>query len=225
MGSVRILASCQRSTRLSRRVPSAPLSPKPFPHRGSASVRGTIRGSRFQISFTALYVRIEPCNGQPRTKDWLNADLGSRQSSVAVLFIWQEYMQETTKKHYWLYVLRLEGNRYYVGITARKDPHERITEHMHGFYSAQWVKKYKPIEPVEIIGLGDITQAEAEQQELKRTLQYMKKYGLQSTRGGELNYSGRYFKVGSRFVRDSEMGAIGVVLVLMLALLVQLIKF
>ncbi len=56
-------------------------------------------------------------------------------------------------KHYWLYVLRLEQNKYYVGITSRLDPQTRINEHMGGFYSAQWVKKYKPIEAAEVIAM------------------------------------------------------------------------
>jgi len=99
-------------------------------------------------------------------------------------------------KHYWLYVLRLEQGKYYVGQTSGKDPNRRIQQHMNGFYSAQWVKKYKPIEPIEKIDLGIITKAEADDLENHRTLQYMKKYSYQNVRGGKYRYSGKYAKIG-----------------------------
>jgi predicted GIY-YIG superfamily endonuclease len=107
-------------------------------------------------------------------------------------------------KHYWLYTLRLEQGKYYIGRTSRADPNMRIQEHFNGFYSAQWVKKYKPIEAVEIINIGNIDAEEAERQELHRTLQYMKRYGLQNVRGGKLNYSGQYVKVGVWFWRKED---------------------
>jgi predicted GIY-YIG superfamily endonuclease len=110
----------------------------------------------------------------------------------------------STTKHYWLYVLRLKHDKYYIGITSKKNPHTRIAEHMNGFYSAQWVKKYEPIEPVEVIDIGNLTQAEADRLELQRTLQYMHKYGYQNVRGGKLNYSGKYFKFGDRYFREDE---------------------
>jgi predicted GIY-YIG superfamily endonuclease len=131
-------------------------------------------------------------------------------------------VQET--KHYWLYVLRLHEGKYYIGTTSKKDPNHRIQEHMNGFYSAQWVKKYKPIEPVEIINLGNITKEQAELLEQHRTLQYMKKYGYQNARGGRLNYSGRYVKVGDRFFRDEEWGSLVAILILMTAIIVLVLK-
>lgn len=108
------------------------------------------------------------------------------------------------KYQHWLYVLRLEGENYYVGLTRQKDPKTRIKQHLDGFYSAQWVKKHKPIEAIEIIDLGRITQDEARKQENYRTRQYMKKYGLQSTRGGDLNYSGKYVKIGNRLTTEDN---------------------
>lgn len=130
-------------------------------------------------------------------------------------------MSENTK-HYWLYVLRLEQGKYYIGITSRKDPYRRVEEHMKGFYSAQWVKKYRPVEPAEIIELGNITPAEAGKLELKRTLQYMDKYGYQNVRGSKLNYSGKYVKIGDRYWRDEDFNmsaGLIFILVTMLALI------
>lgn len=131
---------------------------------------------------------------------------------------------EEEKKHFWVYVLRLEQGKYYIGITSRKNPNKRIEEHMHGFYSAQWVKKYRPIEPIEIIDIGLLTQSEAERLELKRTLQYMEKYGYQNVRGGKLNYRGKYIKVWNRFWRSEDALVIINILILMLTTLLLYIK-
>lgn len=127
-------------------------------------------------------------------------------------------------KHYWLYVLRLVNDKYYVGSTSKADPQQRIKEHMNGFYSAQWVKKYKPVDTAEIIDLGHVTKAEAEHLELQRTLQYMKKYGYQNVRGGKLNYSGKYLKIGSHYLRDEEAKLILVVFILLIAVASLLLK-
>lgn len=127
-------------------------------------------------------------------------------------------------KHYWLYVLRLQNNKFYLGITSRKNPNVRINEHMNGFYSAQWVKRYKPIEFIEILELGNVTTAEAERLELKQTVQYMKKYGYQNVRGGKLNYSGKYIKVGNWFLKDEDFKTLIAVLLMMVSVAALLLK-
>jgi predicted GIY-YIG superfamily endonuclease len=139
-------------------------------------------------------------------------------------------MNDVTKneetKHYWLYALRLNEGKYYIGTTSKKDPNHRIQEHMNGFYSAQWVRKYKPIEPVEIIDIGNITKEQAELLEQHRTLQYMEKYGHQNVRGGSLNYSGKYVKVGDRFYQDKDfVGRIGIGIMFASALLLALMAW
>lgn len=131
---------------------------------------------------------------------------------------------EKTIKHYWLYTLRLEKGKYYVGITSRKNPNDRINEHMNGFYSAQWVKKYKPIEPIEVIDMGNITKEEAERLELERTLQYMEKFGHQNVRGGRLNYSGKYIKIGDRFFADEDFKMLIGVIIMMAAMVALVLK-
>lgn len=116
------------------------------------------------------------------------------------------------KKHFWLYVLVLSNGKYYVGKTSRKDPYDRIDEHFHSFYSAQWVKKNGFLDVKEVIDIGATTDYESDVQEQNMTLKYMKKFGYNNVRGGTLNYSGKYRKVGNRYFRDSEFSMlIGIV--------------
>ena len=72
-----------------------------------------------------------------------------------------------------IYILELEGNRYYIGKT--KDTTTRIKKHFKG-YGSEYTKKYKPIKIEKIHYNSD--------DELKYTLEYMKKYGIENVRGG-----------------------------------------
>lgn len=105
-------------------------------------------------------------------------------------------------KYQWLYALRLEGNKYYVGITARKNPYGRIMQHGGKFMSAKWTEKHKPLEVLEIRDLGQISKYDAERFEQKMTKAYMKVYGYKNVRGGLLTYSGRLYKFGPVIVND-----------------------
>jgi len=79
---------------------------------------------------------------------------------------WTEYVT---------YVLRLEENRWYVGLTTRLN--YRLSQHWHGS-GAKWTELYKPIELVELYS-GD--------QEQLVTDQYINEYGFGLVRGG--NYT------------------------------------
>jgi predicted GIY-YIG superfamily endonuclease len=127
-------------------------------------------------------------------------------------------------KHYSLYVLKLVQNKYYVGITTMADPYKRIAQHETGYFSAQWTKKFKPLETLEIISLGNITREEAERIENAKTLEYMKQFGYQNVRGGSLSYSGKYVKVGDRYYREEDWKMILAVSFMAFALLVAAIK-
>ena len=100
----------------------------------------------------------------------------------------------SVRRHYWLYVLKLESDKYYVGITAKWDPNYRIQQHISGYYGAKWTSKYKYIDTLELIDLGLIEQQKAELKEHKKTVEYMDRYGYQNVRGGGYNYTGRYIK-------------------------------
>jgi predicted GIY-YIG superfamily endonuclease len=82
-----------------------------------------------------------------------------------------------------IYVLSLEGGRYYIGKSD--DVIGRLQQHFNGSGSA-WTKKYKPISLVKTI--ENVSPFEED----KITKEYMSKYGIEKVRGGsyvEVNLS------------------------------------
>ena len=99
--------------------------------------------------------------------------------------------QDKDTCHWWLYVLRLQDGRWYVGITA-KTPEIRLQEHLEGTRAAYWTAKHKPIEIVYREDLGNITKAKAERRENKYTRALMKQRGINNVRGGDLTSTDEY---------------------------------
>ena len=127
-------------------------------------------------------------------------------------------------KHYDLYILKLEQDKYYVGITAMRDPYKRIEQHQRGYFSSQWTKKYRPIQTLEVRDLGEVTQVEAEHTETLVTQEYMNRFGHNNVRGGGFNYSGKYMNLGWWLIDDAHWKEILEVLFLILALALALLK-
>jgi predicted GIY-YIG superfamily endonuclease len=76
----------------------------------------------------------------------------------------------------YVYVLKLEGKRYYIGWTLT--PKERIKQHFEGNTTAsKWTRKYKPTYVVDIIKGTKLD-------ENILTLKYMFRKGWQNVRGG-----------------------------------------
>ncbi len=75
-----------------------------------------------------------------------------------------------------LYVLLLENNKYYIGITMNLN--QRIAQHFSGDGS-KWTKLHKPITIVEV----QIKNVD-EKLENEITLHYINKYGKENVRGG-----------------------------------------
>lgn len=75
----------------------------------------------------------------------------------------------------YIYVLKLEYNKFYVGKTV--SPINRVNNHFDVKGSA-WTRKFKPVDIIEIIPNCD------ELDEDKYTLKYMKEKGIQNVRGG-----------------------------------------
>jgi hypothetical protein len=75
----------------------------------------------------------------------------------------------------YIYVLKLEQGKYYIGKTS--SPKFRLETHFKSYGSA-WTNKYKPIKVIELIPNCD------DYDEDKYTKIYMDKYGIDSVRGG-----------------------------------------
>lgn len=107
------------------------------------------------------------------------------------------------EKHYWLYVLKLEQGKYYVGTTS-KTPEERFKEHVNGFLAAEWTKVYKPIKIDQVVDLGVTTIEKTEAYENKVTRRYIKAYGINNVRGGNLTYRGKYVSRFGYYYSDKD---------------------
>lgn len=83
---------------------------------------------------------------------------------------------------YRVYVLRLEGDHFYVGLTSGP-PAIRIAQHG-GKHGAAWTKLHPPVSLVETIPLQGADEQRASEFENVVTWQYMQRYGWQRVRGG-----------------------------------------
>lgn len=119
-------------------------------------------------------------------------DLLSVESHGAILVKQSDMLRiMNNQKHYWLYALKLEQGKYYVGITSLT-PEARFKQHLNGFLGAEWTKLYKPIKIIQEVDLGVTTFEKAEAYENKVTRKYIKEYGLSNVRGGDIRYRGKY---------------------------------
>lgn len=75
-----------------------------------------------------------------------------------------------------IYVLTLEGGKFYVGKTNNVS--KRYREHLSGYKSSSWTKKYRPI------GIEKVYHDADALDEDKITVQYMMMYGIENVRGG-----------------------------------------
>ena len=79
-----------------------------------------------------------------------------------------------------IYVLKLEGDRWYVGKTHNVE--KRFNEHLCGKGSA-WTSKFKPLEVYETLKITSPFDED------KVTKEYMLKYGIDKVRGGAYSTS------------------------------------
>lgn len=80
-----------------------------------------------------------------------------------------------TQRSFYIYVLRLEEGKYYVGKAV--DPESRFEKHLEG-KGARWTRRYPPLEMIETY------QTMNPFDEDKTTKEYMGKYGIENVRGG-----------------------------------------
>jgi hypothetical protein len=83
--------------------------------------------------------------------------------------------QKHTTKMVFIYVLRLQQGKYYIGKTNH--PKFRLENHFHS-NGSEWTKLYRPIKVIELIPNCD------DYDEDKYTRKYMDKYGMNNVRGG-----------------------------------------
>lgn len=104
---------------------------------------------------------------------------------------------DETPKHWKLYVLKLEDEKYYVGITT-KTVEARFREHLKG--ASYWTGMHKPLEIIGAEDLGVITQSQAEKIENKSTIECMQKYGTENVQGGRFTSRDDVFTIKFRRV-------------------------
>lgn len=76
----------------------------------------------------------------------------------------------------YIYVLRLEDNKFYVGWSEHLM--ERLKDHFFNNNGSQWTKKYKPLEVMKVYR-GN------KHNENLETLEMMLKHGIENVRGGK----------------------------------------
>jgi len=87
------------------------------------------------------------------------------------------------KNNFWfLYVLFLENESYYIGITLY--PQERINNHFNGL-GANFTKRNKPISLIEIYCLNESNRKLCYTIESQKTKEYRIKYGSHKVIGGK----------------------------------------
>ncbi|GAA4273732.1 GIY-YIG nuclease family protein [Aquimarina gracilis] len=101
------------------------------------------------------------------------------------------------KAVWFVYVLLLENDKYYIGITTEIG--RRFEEHQgQDYQGANWCKKYKPIKVIEEVETNTKRMKEALIVEDLVTLRYIKNYGYSNVRGGRYFGSDRKIKSKSR---------------------------
>lgn len=121
---------------------------------------------------------------------------------------------DDTPRNYRLYVLELEGGKYYVGVTSRTAL-QRMREHQQGIKSPHWTETYKPVRILRDEPLGLIPYKEAIVAEQKKVLEIMKEHGVNSVRGGELRERGDYALIGKYVFSAHDRDAIIIVAILL----------
>lgn len=92
-------------------------------------------------------------------------------------------------KHWRLYILKLEDEKWYVGITAQT-PEKRLQQHINGgMWAAEWTRLHKPMGLHAVEDLGVISKEDAEAIEHGKTRELMRLYGWKNVRGGKVLFA------------------------------------
>lgn len=127
-------------------------------------------------------------------------------------------------KNWWLYVLRLEEGKYYVGITSQT-PEIRMQEHINHVRGANWTKKYKPVEITSKQFLGAMNKSEAEKTENIEVRTNMRIYGLNNVRGGDITKVEDYSKFMGYLYFKHDIEALRIMIFLLVLNLIMIILY
>ena len=130
--------------------------------------------------------------------------------------------QTTANKHWWLYVLKCEHDKWYIGITSQT-PEKRFQEHLHGRKS-YWTEEHPPIKIADRKYLGDLSLNEAKQYENKVVRTYMRQKGVNKVRGGDLLQKQAYIVRFGYIFDELSWTALTVILFEMLIIAYLLVK-
>lgn len=113
----------------------------------------------------------------------------------------------TSTRRFTLYVLALEGDNYYVGITGLEPWTKRIEQHSQG-KGAHWTRLHKPVRVIESVDLGSVSRHDALAEENAVTLRFIQKYGVDHVRGGQVIHDSPVLATAAnRWVKDNLRNA------------------
>jgi predicted GIY-YIG superfamily endonuclease len=100
---------------------------------------------------------------------------------------------------FYVYVLELEDNKFYVGKT--NNPNVRLGEHVMNMKGSSWTSHYKPVRVLEIVKCHN------DLDEDFTTIRYMKDKGIDNVRGGsfcELNLPNECIYTLEKIIKSSD---------------------
>lgn len=100
-------------------------------------------------------------------------------------------------KHWHVYVLKLQKNKWYVGVTT-KQPEQILSEHKAG-KGNDWTRKYKPVDLHFHRDMGELPSDRAEMLVDRAMRKYVKEHGADNVRGGYLDGLTEKHEKQSRF--------------------------
>lgn len=124
-----------------------------------------------------------------------------------------------------LYVLQLDNDKWYVGITSRT-PHEELARHKAGD-GVGWTQESKPVKVHYAKDFGAVDKAKVREFEDRVTLKYMERYGVAAVRSDNMGETVAKSakptpKVSKKLVRFNKI-LLGLTIVLFLTVVVLLI--
>ena len=83
-----------------------------------------------------------------------------------------------------LYVLKLDNDKWYVGVTSRT-PHEELARHKAG-NGVEWTRESKPVKVHYAKDFGAVDEEKVREFEDRVTLKYMERYGVGTVRSDNM---------------------------------------